>query len=464
MRTRILSILLVAIFSAAFFTSCLKSVDTPTPEEMATDFESLQVPAGFTWSTLEKSAFIVQIVDAENNPTDALNGYPLDATDMKGNLLQRTSILDGKARFLLELNKSIETVRLYSPSHEISQNLNLKGESKTFKLSETLKSVKAYEDSDSDGVFDEFDDFPNDADKAYIVYYPSPYSTSDLKSGDGEQIKFYYQMFEDLWPSKGDYDLNDLVIKLRMVTIFDGASNWTSGSFDIYIWTNGAGNDLGVGIEFFDYLENQGDKTLFKYLQPGQLHLTAGSFDPVHTKVDPDVDNAIIVFSQASDVKPVNYWNTGIGLSYDPTANYLSFSYTVDEPTFWMAGFMYLFYTSDRGREVRPVGFPPTTAATFNKLGTFDDNSPNTWDWTPGTEFLYPTDPLFYATSSKHPWGIELEYDGNLKVPFERVSIIDAFPDFKDWAESGGTINTNWYENPVSDPTLVFDVETLIGQ
>nr|NQU91678.1 LruC domain-containing protein [Bacteroidota bacterium] len=294
---RFLPLILIASLSVLFVTSCKKTVDTPVEADKS--FENLQVPDGFTWSTLDKSAFVVQIVNAGETPTGALNGYPLDATDMHGNLLQRSSIIDGQARFLLELNKSIETIRLYSPSHEISQDLSLKSENKTFKLTETLKSVKAFEDADSDGVFDDFDDYPNDPDKAYTVYYPSPYRNSDLKSGDETYETWYYQMFEDLWPNKGDYDLNDLVLKLRMDTVFNGQGHWAAGSFDFYIWTNGAGIDLGLGIEFFDYLENVEDKIRLKYLQPGQLTLTPGSYDPAHTGVDPDVSNGIIVFSNA---------------------------------------------------------------------------------------------------------------------------------------------------------------------
>ncbi|MFH0760038.1 MAG: LruC domain-containing protein, partial [Bacteroidota bacterium] len=62
-------------------------------------------------------------------------------------------------------------------------------------------------DTDGDGVPDNLDDYPTDPTRAYDNWYPSKPSFGSL-------------VFEDLWPSKGDYDLNDAVIdyQYRVVT------------------------------------------------------------------------------------------------------------------------------------------------------------------------------------------------------------------------------------------------------
>ena len=57
-------------------------------------------------------------------------------------------------------------------------------------------------DADHDGVPDNFDDYPNDPLLAHNNYYPS-------KTG------YSSQAFEDLWPARGDYDFNDLVVSYR---------------------------------------------------------------------------------------------------------------------------------------------------------------------------------------------------------------------------------------------------------
>ncbi|MCT4645944.1 MAG: LruC domain-containing protein, partial [Carboxylicivirga sp.] len=54
-------------------------------------------------------------------------------------------------------------------------------------------------DSDGDGVSDTFDEFPNDENRAFNNHYPAENTYGTL-------------IFEDLWPYKGDYDFNDLVI------------------------------------------------------------------------------------------------------------------------------------------------------------------------------------------------------------------------------------------------------------
>ena len=56
-------------------------------------------------------------------------------------------------------------------------------------------------DADGDGINDELDDFPFDPDKAFNNFSPSANSSGKL-------------VFEDLWPSQGDYDFNDLVLAL----------------------------------------------------------------------------------------------------------------------------------------------------------------------------------------------------------------------------------------------------------
>jgi len=57
-------------------------------------------------------------------------------------------------------------------------------------------------DSDGDGIQDADDDFPNDPARAFINFFPA--------AGYGSLA------FEDLWPGKGDYDFNDLVVVLQL--------------------------------------------------------------------------------------------------------------------------------------------------------------------------------------------------------------------------------------------------------
>jgi LruC domain-containing protein len=450
-------IVLLTVFSVV---ACKKNVEQlPSPSENNKQFEDLVIPEGFTWSTLNRTTFDVKIVDQNGGQSTNLDGFPLDVTDPAGNRLQRVSVINGVASFYLELNQAITKINLFAPSLNISQEADIANENMVFEIPPLQKATKKFTDSDGDGVYDEFDDFQDDPTRTYLTYYPSPYDNSNFKSANETVVVNYWQMFEDLWPAKGDYDLNDLVLKLR-VEIYNNASNqWVGGKWDVTIWANGASTNLGCGIEFFNYMGTNSGKYRFRYLENDQIALVPGAYNAAITSLDPDVQNGVILFNNVDDAKPTDYWNTGAGISHEPIT--VSFEYTLANEQNMMAGFLYLFRTSDRGHEVRTFGIPPTTAANTALLGTNHDNSPLTlWDYTPGTEFLYPLDPPYYSTENLHPWGVEIEYAGDLRVALEKTSIIDAFPDFAAWAESGGTINNTWYSNP--DISKTFDVGALI--
>ncbi len=60
-------------------------------------------------------------------------------------------------------------------------------------------------DVDGDGIPDDQDDYPNDPLRAFDNYFPA--------AGFGSLA------FEDLWPGKGDYDFNDVVVDYRFQTV-----------------------------------------------------------------------------------------------------------------------------------------------------------------------------------------------------------------------------------------------------
>ncbi len=49
----------------------------------------------------------------------------------------------------------------------------------------------------------------------------------------------------------------------------------------------------------------------------------------------------------------------------------------------------------------------------------------------------------YYKTATNLPWALEVGTEW--LHPLERVDILDAYPLFQDWVESGGVNNTDWY-------------------
>ncbi|MBK5203394.1 MAG: DUF4842 domain-containing protein, partial [Prolixibacteraceae bacterium] len=54
-----------------------------------------------------------------------------------------------------------------------------------------------------------------------------------------------------------------------------------------------------------------------------------------------------------------------------------------------------------------------------------------------------------YKSTTNLIWGLAVP--GPFSYPSEAKAITKAYPDFKNWATSGGTTNTDWYEHPKSE-------------
>jgi hypothetical protein len=92
-------------------------------------------------------------------------------------------------------------------------------------------------DSDGDGVSDVYDKFPKDPTRAYIAYLPDESNYGTLA-------------YEDLWPSTGDYDMNDLVVNYRYALIKNAANKTVEIRANYAVAAIGASNVNGFGVQF----------------------------------------------------------------------------------------------------------------------------------------------------------------------------------------------------------------------
>ena len=90
-------------------------------------------------------------------------------------------------------------------------------------------------DNDGDGVAAEFDADDNDANVAFVSYFPTETTWGTFA-------------FEDLWPWKGDYDMNDLVLGFRVKLYSNSENKVTSMDFDYNI--RAAGSNLILSAAF----------------------------------------------------------------------------------------------------------------------------------------------------------------------------------------------------------------------
>lgn len=265
-----------------------------------------------------------------------------------------------------------------------------------------LSNPPAITDSDNDGVADKNDDFPNDPTRAYLSYYPS----------NGRQTI----AFEDMWPRKGDYDFNDMVVSIKANMIKDPSGNWLSAEYKIALDAFGGGIESGLALQILDANNNSMTDII-----------ASVSGDATE---DPDVTNGLIIFSDPDAVRSQYYTNTEAGLIATPDSISFTINFSSNNGAA-LAHDFYIFEREERGREVHLVGFSGTAAADASLNNTQDDVN--------GT----------YQTVNGLPWAMDLILDGeNFQHPYEKVDMITAYPQFSTWAGSGGNSNQNWYQNP----------------
>ena len=261
-------------------------------------------------------------------------------------------------------------------------------------------------DTDGDGVADNIDDYPTDATKAHNNYYPSAAGAATAA-------------FEDQWPSKGDFDLNDLVISYKYTVVTNAANVVVQVTGDYTLRATGGSLGNGFGVQFPVNRTNVSG-------------LTSGTLEDGQTKA------VVILFNNMRD--EMAQWNTVPGVT-QTTAKTYSFTFSVSggpnistfgltgyNPFIWNYGLGY-----NRGREIHLSGHTPTDLANTGYYGTADDSSSVSGN-------------RYYITKAGLPYAIEIPV-APFSYPVESTDITRAYLHFAAWAQSGGTTFTDWYSN-----------------
>ncbi len=276
-------------------------------------------------------------------------------------------------------------------------------------------------DQDHDGIPDYSDDYPTDPTKAFNNYTPS-------KTGLGTLA------FEDLWPSRGDYDFNDLVLSYRFNQITNAQNKVMEIDATIIPEAIGASYHSGFGFQ----LPYPPDKILFvtgASLKKGYVTLSANKTESGQTKA------VIVAFDDAFDVLHA----TGSGFSGSNTTpgnpyvkpDTLRLVITFSAPLLLsQAGTppynSFLIVDGNRNREIHLPDQPPTDLVDGHNFGTFNDNSNASLG-------------RYYKTVNNLPWALNISEKFN--YPIEKSAINTGFLKFNSWAQSSGLQFVDWYKN-----------------
>ncbi|MCK5824703.1 MAG: LruC domain-containing protein [Ichthyobacteriaceae bacterium] len=255
-----------------------------------------------------------------------------------------------------------------------------------------------FKDQDEDGIADYYDEYPLNPKLAFNEYCPSLYGHFTL-------------LAEDLWPSQGDYDFNDLIVAYKSKKEMNSDRLVVTRRLDATIVHIGGSYKNGFGIRW-----KTDPSSVTKC--SSNMSLTEGIVELNEVGIEAGHKNEVVqvLFDNAHKVGVENTIHTVT--EYDPP---------IDCPTKVNP---FIFVNGERGREVSLINKTPTELADLKYFGTYSDVS----DLAAG---------LTYQSKTKLPWILNVSDEIDM-IAGEKVNITKAFLKFKSWAESGGEIDTDW--------------------
>jgi LruC domain-containing protein len=272
-------------------------------------------------------------------------------------------------------------------------------------------------DSDGDGVKDALDEFPNDATRAFSRYYPGADSWGTLA-------------YEDQWPQRGDYDMNDVVMRYRTREIMNAARQVVGLDIDYQLQARGGLTDSGFGVNLPGVpagvvasatLATAGRAAVPIAVESGQTEATF--------IVTPSVQGQMPISSNAA----CPFANTRAGCAtVAPVPYRLELRFTQPQPaSLFSAPYNpFIYKSSRRGQEVHLPGKAPTQRADRALLGTGDDRT------VVGTATTY-------MDAQRRPWALDIPVAWSW--PLETTDLLRPYPRFADWALTSGAASRDWY-------------------
>lgn len=388
--------LFLGLFSFLGLTSCMEDVEVR--EKPVTNVTDLKVPADFSWkmshdvllsveSPVETDIEIFSSEGCEENSLLATLRAPLEDTPL--------SVANSVQDLYIRYTKKDGTKGVVKTNTAVTRG-------------EGGMNVKLPEDAGS-VVFDG---------EYWCVNYPS-----------GE---YGTLLFEDNWPVKGDYDLNDVAARYKIqlegeeqnrveVIIVNVQLTALGGSYPYQLCMkadNLKENDVN---EIEDYNYGNEDSNL------------TGKYSVSYTR-----DNSLLVAFDWKGLKGSDggsYYNTEEGhLATGSLDNnqvrfiiYLEKEMSVKDLPHDSFDF-FIRRTDSPFTEIHLKGYKPTEEF----MAGYNEEKE-----TMGS--------AYYSTKDNFVWGIKVP--ASISHPKERVSILEAYPDFKDWVTNNGGKNKDWYQH-----------------
>jgi len=242
--------------------------------------------------------------------------------------------------------------------------------------------------------------------------------------------------FEDLWPWKGDYDFNDLVVNydFEVTKNTQEIVEHVKATFTIY--AIGAYFHNGFGFTLPTVSSNDIISATGSVLKANSIVALDGngleSGQPQAT---------VIVNDDFFDVMP--HPGGGIGVNTEIYAPYvqpativINMEFAPGAVTFTQLDIgsfnPFIFVDQTRGVEIHLPGYAPTALADQSLIGTGEDA---------GSQGATH----YYKTGNNLPWAINIPEV--FEYPIEKHDITTVYNHFAQWAESDGILYPDWYKD-----------------
>ena len=248
----------------------------------------------------------------------------------------------------------------------------------------------------------------------------------------------YTYLFEDQWPLYGDYDMNDVVIRVKKTTMYLNASNKVEKfKLEAELVAVGASKNIAAGLQLDDVAASLVSSVEYGSTKPSTL------FSYASQGVEAGQSKAVIPFFANAHAFMGNSTNAFVNTVIGSTANVsvlptivvtATFSSATLSPESFAAGKLNLFIITDgqsnNRKEVHVVNYRPTDKASTTFFGNNNDGSSATAG-------------KYYVSKDNLAWGICVA--SSVNHPKEYAKVTDVFPNFASWVTSGGSSNTDWY-------------------
>lgn len=274
-------------------------------------------------------------------------------------------------------------------------------------------------DTDNDGVCDSDDDYPNDGSQAYKNYYPDASTHATFA-------------FEDLWPSYGDYDFNDLIVDFQYNTITNANNDAVKLEMKVYVRAVGASKQNGFGV-MFENIAKSDIASVTGYVHDGGINVDGAGLESGQSKP------VIVVFENVNDVinRPGgSLYNTipgnpsGVSDSIKVT---VTFTNPMDVSLLNASNYNpFIFVDGVRGHEIHRVDNPPTDLMDVSLFGQSNDDS-------------NPSIGRYFKSVDNFCWAMEIPK--RFQYPIEKADIVISHLKFAEWSQSSGSQRSDWYED-----------------